>query len=163
MKFPSLFRRNRRLKTSRRPQADACKSRRDALPRGLKDLAAQAAPSRNAGFRGGDPAGLALVLTVIGVVAVAALFRVWTRSETQRLGYAIVAAENRLRAAETEHARLTVEEATLSSPIRVAKVAQERLGLHAPAPEQIVDLGTSTDRDTELALVPVRNAGRMSP
>lgn len=158
MKFPSFLRRKNRRVTS-----SSGTSRRDALPRGLKDFAAQASPSKNAGFRGGDPAGLALVLCVIGVVAVAALFRVWTRSETQRLGYAIVAAENRLRLAETEHARLTVEEATLSSPIRVAKVAQEKLGLHAPTPDQIVDLGKRTAGDTELALVPTKRSGRMSP
>jgi len=134
-------------------------TRQDALPRGLKDLAAQAAPPTG-GYRGGDPSGLVLALTVVAVIAGAGLFRVWTRSETQRLGYAIVAAEARMRVAESEHARLTVEEATLSSPIRIAKVAQDRLGLHAPGPEQIVDVGATAPDDTELALGPTfaRNA-----
>ena len=140
-------RKNRRLTPS---------ARREALPRGLKDLAAQAVPSE--GLRGGDPSGLLFALTIVGVVAGAGLFRVWTRSETQRLSYAIVAAETRMRTAESEHARLTVEEATLSSPIRIAKVAHERLGLHSPAPDQIVDLGKNPPDDTEIALAP-----RMGP
>ena len=132
-------------------------ARREALPRGLKDLAAQAVPSETV-LRGGDPSGLLFALTIVAVIAGAGLFRVWTRSETQRLSYAIVAAESRMRTAESEHARLTVEEATLSSPIRIAKVAHERLGLHSPAPEQIVDLGKTPVDDTELALAP-----RMGP
>src|SRR5207237_1348268 len=52
MKLFSLFSsKNRRLTPS---------TRRDALPRGLKDFAAQGTPT-NKGFRGGDPAGAALV------------------------------------------------------------------------------------------------------
>ena len=74
-------------------------ARREALPRGLKDLAAQAVPSE--GLRGGDPSGLLFALTIVAVIAGAGLFRVWTRSETQRLSYAIVAAEARMRTAES--------------------------------------------------------------
>lgn len=139
--------RNRRVASKQSESSQ----RRGALPRGLKDLARQAA-APPAGLRGGDPAGLLAVFLLVGAVAGAGLFRVWTRAETQALGYAIVAAETRLRAAEVEHSRLTVEEATLSSPIRVARLAQERLGLHAPAPEQVVDLESRADsRETEIA------------
>ena len=156
-----LFGRNKRNKKTRRATTS---TRRDALPRGLKDLAAQGKVPAG-GFRGGDPAGLAFVLAIAMVVAGVALFRVWTRSETQRLGYAIVAAEARLRVAQSEHARLTVEEATLSSPVRIARVATERLGLRVPEPEQIVDLrglpGNGAAEETELALaVPERKNAR---
>ena len=141
MKLFGFGKKNRRLVPS---------ARREALPRGLKDLAAQAVPSE--GLRGGDPSGLLFALTIVAVVSGAGLFRVWTRSETQRLSYAIVADEMRMRTAESEHARLTVEEATLSSPIRIARVAHDKLGLHAPAPEQIVDLGKAPVDEPSLAL-----------
>ena len=143
-----LFGRKKNRRVAAKPESS---QRRGALPRGLKDFAKQAA-APSAGMRGGDPSGLLAVLLIVGAVAGAGLFRVWTRAETQALGYAIVAAESRLRAAEVEHSRLTVEEATLSSPIRIARLAQERLGLHAPAPDQVVDLkGHEESRDTEIA------------
>lgn len=143
-----LFRARRNRRTAAKQDTS---SRRGALPRGLKDFARQASAPPS-GLRGGDPAGLLVVLLIVGTVAGAGLFRVWTRAETQALGYALVAAESRLRAAEVEHSRLTVEEATLSSPIRIARLAQDRLGLHAPAPEQVVDLRLSSDSpDTEIA------------
>ena len=157
-----LFGRKKNRRTSS-AAVESRASRREALPRGLKDLANQASAGDRS-LRGGDPAGLALVLSLVMVVAGAGLFRVWTRSETQALGYEIVAAESRLRAAEVEHARLTVEEATLSSPIRIARVANERLGLHAPAPEQVVDLGSTREsRDTELASAALLGRKGMSP
>lgn len=127
-------------------------TRRDALPRGMRDPR-DGVGARGTAFRGGDPAGLVFTLVIALTVAGAGLFRVWTRSEVQRLGYAIVEAESRIRAAEGERARLTVEEATLSSPIRVARVAQDRLGLHAPRPEQIVDLRPVSGNDTEIASI----------
>ena len=128
-------------------------SRRDVLPRGMRDPQEGVATKSGGGFRGGNPSGLVFTLVIALTVAGAGLFRVWTRSEVQRLGYAIVEAESRIRAAEAERARLTVEEATLASPIRVARVAQERLGLKPPRPEQIVDLRHIEDRDTEIAAI----------
>src|SRR5688572_6716620 len=93
------FGRNKRTKPS-------TTTRREAIPRGLRELAAQAKPSATpGGFRGGDVSGLFFIMVLIAAVAGAGLFRVWTRSETQRLGYAIVAAESKIRSAEVEHAR----------------------------------------------------------
>ena len=139
------------MKLLKKISKKAGETRRNALPRGMRDPL-EGVTARGSSFRGSDPAGLVLTIVLALVVAGAGLFRVWTRSEVQRLGYAIVEAEGRMRTAEADRARLTVEEATLSSPIRIAAVAESRLGLKSPRPEQIVDLrSVPSGSDTEIA------------
>lgn len=119
--------------------------RKKVLASGMKDpWAGVGAPSgahaavKLRAFRGGSWRGLAMSLAVCGAVAGAGLFRVWTRAQSQALAYAIVADEGRIHAAESERERLTLEAASLSSPLRVASIAHARLGLHAPTSDQVV-------------------------
>ncbi len=130
--------------TSRRPHIS---SRREALPKGMRSSVA----FTPAFGRGGDPWGLILSVVVAAAIAGSGLFHVWTRSEHLRLGYVLVAAEARVRAAESEGSRLKVEEARLASPLRIAKLAEQRLGLKAPSREQIVEVGAETGTEDAVA------------
>src|SRR5688500_9025495 len=123
------MRKNRKIKKA--------SSRRDALPKGLKALATN--PGVLLG-RGGDPRALLGFIGVAAMIAVTALFHVHTRAQHLRLGYAIVTAESRVRGAESDRARLAVEEASLMSPTRIARLAEGRLGLKTPEPGQVIDL-----------------------
>lgn len=126
-------------------------ARREALPRGMKDPWEGLRPAKPLKGRSGDPGGLLVTLALAAAVAGAGLFHVWTRSEHLRLGYAIVAAESRVRAADGEKARLDVEVASLTSPSRIAKVASERLHLRVPDAGQVIDLPGS-ERDSGQAV-----------
>jgi len=137
------MKKNRRIKKA--------SSRRDALPKGLKALARS--PGAALTGRGGDPRRLLSMIGVAAVIAATALFHVWTRAEHLRLGYSIVAAESRVRAAEAEKARLTVEEASLMSPTRIARLAESRLGLKAPEPGQVVELRRRDAVRTSIAAI----------
>ncbi len=137
------------MKKNRRTKKSS--SRRDALPNGLKALVR--APATFAG-RGGDPRQLLSIMGVAALIAVTALFHVWTRAEHLRLGYAVVAAESRVRSAESEKARLSVEEASLMSPTRIARLAKDRLGLEQPAPGQVIDLRRRDVIATSIARLP---------
>ena len=128
-------------------------SRADALPRGMKPKDAfEGVHAPSTSGRAGDPRGLFTTILLVGVVGLAGLFHVWTRSEHLRLGYSIVAQESHVRAADGEKARLAVEVASLSSPIRIAHLANERLGLRQPDPGQVIDLpGTGHDGNRAIA------------
>lgn len=132
---------NRYRKSRRTPTSSRTSSRRETLAKGMRDPWAGIGGAGRAPVRSGDPRGLVIALGVAVAVASAGLFHVWTRSEHLRLAYAIVEAEARAQAAESEQARLNVEIASLSSPIRVTRIATERLGLQSPDPAQVVDLG----------------------
>ncbi len=83
------------------------------------------------------PGPLAAVLCVCAPVVAAALFFVWTRVETIRLGYALsraTAAQARLLA---ERDSLRVDVAALKSPERLRKLAKQR-GLAPPRPERVL-------------------------
>lgn len=89
---------------------------------------------------------IALPVLAVGLAApvvAAAVFYVWTRVATVRLGYQI-------SRAGSEHARLVEEKAalrseisTMRSPRRLEALARERYGLGAPRAEQIVFVRTS--------------------
>lgn len=141
--------------------------RKKVLASGMKDpWAGVGAPKTGAfaatrgSFRGGDWRGLAGVLAVCCAVAGAGLFRVWTRAESQALGYAIVADEARVRTAESERQRLTLEAASLSSPIRIASLAHQRLGLRTPSADQVVLMDGATPDDAQTTAVAAKLASR---
>lgn len=81
-----------------------------------------------------------LILTALIVVALvsAGVFRVWTRTESLRLGYSIAQAHEESERLLADRARLQAEVATLKSPIRVRKLASAKLGLQPPVPEQVI-------------------------
>lgn len=142
------------MKSNRyKPGKKVASLRKKVLARGMKDpwagvgdVSGAHAAVKPMAFRGGDWRGLFMTLAVCGAVAGAGLFRVWTRAQSQALGYSIVANEGRIRTAEAERQQLTLEAASLSSPIRVASIAHQRLGMHAPSSDQIVLMdGASPD------------------
>lgn len=142
------YRKTRRNDDSARSsRTSRISSRRETLAKGMRDPWAGIGGTARGPARSGNPRGLVLALGIAVAVASAGLFHVWTRSEHLRLAYAIVEAEARAQVAEAEQARLNVESASLSSPIRVTRIATERLGLQAPDPKQVVDLRGDGVRD----------------
>jgi cell division protein FtsL len=146
------------LKTNRFKPGRTGSLRKKVLSSGMKDpWAGVGAPptgafaSARGSFRGGDWRGLVGVLAVLGAVTGAGLFRVWTRAESQALSYAVVADEARIRTAESDRERLTLEAASLSSPIRIATLAHARLGLHVPTADQVVLMDGATSDDVSVA------------
>jgi cell division protein FtsL len=142
------------VKTNRYKSSKSGSLRKKVLSAGMKDPWAGVGAPKTGAFaaargtlRGGDWRGLVGVLAVCGAVAAAGLFRVWTRAESQALAYAIVADEGRVRTAESERQRLTLEAASLSSPIRIATLAHQKLSLHTPSADQIVLMDGATPDD----------------
>ncbi|MBU6280986.1 cell division protein FtsL [bacterium] len=72
-----------------------------------------------------------LVLLVVGAV------HVWTGIEAVRVGYALGAARQMTVKLDQEVHELKVELAAATAPARIEQVAA-KLGLHAPAPGQVV-------------------------
>lgn len=137
-------------------------ARREALPVGMKDPWEGLRPAKPLKGRSGDPGGLLVTIALAAAVAGAGLFHVWTRSEHLRLGYAIVAADNRVRSADGEKARLDVEVASLSSPSRIARLASDRLRLHVPDPGQVIEL-PGAERDSGQAVASTIASAEIGP
>ena len=74
------------------------------------------------------------------VVVAMALLLVWVRLQTVDTGYALSAARRLTHRLEQEQRELEMEIATLTSPLRLERVARERLGMGSPGPGQIVNV-----------------------
>ena len=85
------------------------------------------------------PGPMATALCLAAPVVAAALFFVWTRVTTIRLGYALSRATESHSRLLAERASLRLDVAALKSPKRLAKLAKNR-GLAPPAPERIMPL-----------------------
>lgn len=84
------------------------------------------------------PVVVAVVLLL--PVVFAALFYVWTRVATVRLGYAISEAGSDHQQLVEENRGLRIEVAALKSPQRLEQIGRERFRLRPPLPEQVVKL-----------------------
>ncbi len=82
---------------------------------------------------------LSLSLCLAAPVIAAALFYVWTRVTTVRLGYALARASSTQTRLLAQRDSLRLEVATLKSPDRLAVMAAER-GLTPPSPDRILIL-----------------------
>jgi cell division protein FtsL len=77
-------------------------------------------------------------------------------------GYRLDRAQAALRQAQDEHRRLQVEVATLQAPDRIAAVASQQLGMHAPSgfdtvvPVAVQDPPPATPHAVTIAIAPVR-------
>lgn len=80
------------------------------------------------------------ILLFIVLMLTVALFYVWSRLQVINLEYDISSLEGRLRTQQQESRNLQVEVASLRSPQRIAEVAQRKLGLHLPKPEQVITI-----------------------
>jgi cell division protein FtsL len=66
------------------------------------------------------------------------LFYTWIRVQCTQIGYEINQATETYQQRVTMQNNLKIESARLKSPERIAAIAQQKLGLHVPKPEQIV-------------------------
>ena len=78
---------------------------------------------------------LTLILTVLALVAVTAQHR--ARSAFQ----ALESAEQHARALEEEYSQLQLEMSTWAQHGRIERIASERLRMHLPAPEAMIQAG----------------------
>lgn len=85
--------------------------------------------------RGWGPVGRALIL--LAPVAASAVFLVWTRVTTLRLGYELARAQTALRALEEENRVLGTAVSALRSPERLRSMATRRFQLRPPSAEQV--------------------------
>ncbi len=97
-------------------------------------------------FRRGDGEAASVRSVVIALVAVAALItaiaviRVARRHEVLRLGYQLARTSERVHQLREERRQLELEQATLSSPERIRRLAT-RLGMTPVAPDRIRVIG----------------------
>jgi len=104
----------------------------------MSDAVIRPLPKIN-GFALNRPRLIPLLLFVVVLMLVALVF-VWSRLEVVNLEYALSSSQGRLLALQQETRRLQLEAASLRNPARIEQVARQRLGLRAPAPEQVVTI-----------------------
>lgn len=75
---------------------------------------------------------------LMAVFIVELFFYTWCRVQCVNLGYAINRADERGRELLTMQNNLKIELERLRSPERIARIAEERIGLIKPTPEQMV-------------------------
>lgn len=82
------------------------------------------------------------VLTLLFVAALSTLgiYQVWHRYQVHSLGMDLSTETLKYRAQLEEERKLTLELATLKRVERVRKDARERLGMHVPAPQDVVEI-----------------------
>ena len=98
---------------------------------------------------------LLLVALVVGVTA--AVSQIWTRLEVIDYGYKLSRVNSeQVRLLEVNR-RLKIEYALLKNPTHINRIAQEKLGMKPPAPEQVRRLRGSTRPATRVA---ARGQGR---
>jgi cell division protein FtsL len=83
---------------------------------------------------------LAWVVAAVLPLAVAMLAYTWLQLETLRVGYRIEALEQRAHKLAQIERQLRLEAAHLAHPERLARRANEELGLRPPAIEQVIFL-----------------------
>ncbi len=103
-----------------------------------RDKKKSASLGRELGALGGSP--LAVALLVALPVVLAALFHVWTKVTTVRLGYALSRAGNTHKRILEKNRALRVEVAALKAPERLKELAQAHYKLAPPKSEQVVRL-----------------------
>jgi cell division protein FtsL len=86
----------------------------------------------------------AALLTVL--FASVGIMHVTSRVAVMRVGYQLSKLDNENRDLSREHDRLKLELATLRNPVRLEKLARERLGMIAPPASSVVTVGKPTPR-----------------
>jgi cell division protein FtsL len=79
-----------------------------------------------------------LCFALMAVFIAELLLYTWTRVQCTQVGYEINQATQTYQQRVTMQNNLKIELARLKSPERIAAIAQQRLGLGVPNPEQIV-------------------------
>ncbi len=81
-----------------------------------------------------------LNFVLILAVLVSALAVVSTNHRARRLISEFERQQERMRALEVEWGQLQLEQSTWAAHARVEQIARDRLGMHAPRPQQIVNI-----------------------
>ncbi|MCX8011884.1 MAG: cell division protein FtsL [Desulfobacterota bacterium] len=77
-------------------------------------------------------------LLIVTTVVFCVLLFVWSRLEVLQMGYELSQTNKTYEYLVKENQCLRVEVASLKSPVRIEKIARERLGLINPKPENIL-------------------------
>jgi cell division protein FtsL len=91
---------------------------------------------------GGSFTPLMTAIVLATPVVAAAVFHVWTKVATVRLGYELSEAAQMHRNLLEQNRGLRVEVASLKSPERLETLGKKKYGLHPPLPGQIVRVET---------------------
>ena len=86
----------------------------------------------------GDLAPIITALLLVAPVVAAALFYVWTRVSTVRLGYDLSRAGEMNRRLNEENRGLRIEVASLKAPERLKQLAETQYHLAPPRTQQVV-------------------------
>lgn len=78
------------------------------------------------------------LLSFIVLLALIALFFVWSRIQVISFEYDISRLEGELRAQKQQNQQLRLEAATLRSPSRIERIARQKLGLRTPSAQQVI-------------------------
>lgn len=95
---------------------------------------------QNAGSSGENPRVFRAFLIILLIFIFEFFFRTWCGVQCIRTGYEITAAEERQEELLEMQKSLKIERARLTAPQALARVAEERLDLKTPEPEQQVVL-----------------------
>ncbi len=85
-----------------------------------------------------NPKVIAMYLLVMFLFIGELLFYTWCRVQSVRIGYEITEARADMQRLTARQEKLKIELARLRSPRRIAKIAEEQLGLITPNAEQIL-------------------------
>ncbi|NIQ94916.1 MAG: cell division protein FtsL [Desulfuromonadales bacterium] len=72
------------------------------------------------------------------LLAMIALFFVWSRIQVINFEYDISRLEGELRDQRQQHQQLRLESASLRSPSRIERIARQKLGLRIPSAQQVI-------------------------
>lgn len=89
------------------------------------------------GLRLQRPRLLPLLMFIV-LLALIALFFVWSRIQVINLEYSISHLEGELRSQRHQNQQLKLEAASLRSPSRIERIARQKLGLHTPSAQQVI-------------------------
>lgn len=106
-------------------------------------LDAQGARRRQAAYTKDDLVRAKIVfrlMFLVAFMAVLSIFYIWSRIQIVEYGYSINDLTLKQEKLIEENKKLKVEVATLKSPERIEKIAQEKLGMQTPTTGQMVEL-----------------------
>jgi len=87
-----------------------------------------------------------LSFSFVTVLSLLGMYRVWTQYQVYSLGQDLSRETLQYRSAREENQKLTLELSTLKEARVVRSRAEQRLGMHQPAPQDVVEIRVQTNR-----------------
>ena len=78
---------------------------------------------------------------LVAVALISAMAVVTTNHRARKLVIEYEREQERMRALEVEWGQLQLEQSTWATHVRIEEIARQKLGMHAPRPNQIVSVG----------------------